>query len=185
MCPRGSSPPLSVRASYSNASTSSHSTSKRRSDGSWRLLGAIQVAQGRLAEELGLRVQHLDADVGLDDFFLVPVDRGAAANWVDHPVLWRDADRALIALRGRATIDQLPVHGAHGHAVAIQPDPGLLRPPPPPAEDQASLVAGAWLRSGARIVIEEVDHPPLPGVKVLLPACPTTASKATRPISIG
>ena len=149
---------------------------ERRADASWRLLGAIQPAEARRAEELGLRVQRLAVDVGLDDVFLVPVDREGAAGWPDHPVLWRDADRALIALRGRMTIDQLPVHGSHGHAIALQPDPGLLDPTPPPADDRASLIAGTWLRGGAKIVLEAVDRPHVLDVKVLLPACPASAS---------
>jgi hypothetical protein len=149
---------------------------ERRADGGWRLLGAIQPADARRAEELGLLVQRLDVDVGLDDAFLVPVDPRVGAGWSDRPVLWRDADRALIALRGRTTVDQLPLHGAHGHAVALLPDPGLLRPPAPAAEDQASLVAAAWLRRGAKVVVEVVDRIPVLEAKVLVPACPATAS---------
>jgi len=149
---------------------------ERRADATWRLLGAIQPAEARRAEELGLRLQRLAVDVGLDDVFLVPVEREGAAGWPDHAVLWRDADRAVIALRGRMTIDQLPVHGSHGHAIALQPDPGLLGPTPPSAEDRASLIAGAWLRGGAKIVLETVDRPLVLDAKVLLPACPTSAS---------
>ncbi len=148
---------------------------ERRTETEWRLLGAIQVRDARRAEAIGLHVQRIDVDVGLDDLFLVPVER-RARSWSEHPVRWRDPDRALVALPGQATIDELPVHGAHGHAVALLADPGLLRPPPPPAEDRASLVAGTWLRGGAKIVIEAVDRPPLLDLKVLLPSCPTTAA---------
>lgn len=149
---------------------------ERRSGGSWRLLGAIQVAEARRAEALGLQVQRLDLDIGLDDAFLVPVDREHTAGWSDHPVIWRDPDRALVALRGRMSVDELPLHGAHGHAVALLPDPGLLRPPAPPAEDQASLDAATWLRGGARVALEVVDRLPVLEAKVLVPACPASAS---------
>ena len=144
------------------------------SDGSWRLLGAIQLADARRAEELGLRVQRLAVDIGLDDLFLVPVERDGAAGWPDHPVLWRDADRALIALRGGTTVDQLPLHGAHGHAVALLPDPGLLLPSPPPAEDRATLVAETWRRGGTKVVWEVVDRPLV--LEPVLPSCPATAT---------
>lgn len=149
---------------------------ERRSDGEWRLLGAIQPAGARRAEALGLRVQRLEVDVGMDDAFLLPVDREMTVGWFDHPILWRDQDRALIALRGRVTVDQIPIHGAHGHAMALLPDPGLLRPPAPLAEDQASLVAGTWLRGGAKVVFEVVDRPPVLEAKVLFAACPASAS---------
>ena len=149
---------------------------ERRTDGEWRLLGAIRLTEARRAESLGLRVQRLDADVGLDDLFLVPIDREAGVGWAEHPVLWRDRDRALIALLGQSTIDELPVHGAHGHAVALLPDPGLLDPPAPPAEDRGELVAGRWLASGAKVLVEVADRPFRPNVKVLTPACPTSAA---------
>lgn len=149
---------------------------ERREQGEGRLLGAIRLTEARRAESLGLRVQRLDADVGLDDLFLVPIDRELGAGWAEHPVLWRDPDRALIAMRGRRTIDELPVHGAHGHAVALLPDPGLLRPAAPAAEDRGAVVARTWLASGAKVLVEATDRPWLPNVKVLAPACPTTAA---------
>ena len=149
---------------------------ERQAEGAWRLLGAIQVEEARRADELGLRVQRLDAEVGMDDLFLVPLEGLGSRGWAEHAVLWRDPDRAVVSLRGRDTIDQLPVHGAHGHAVALLPDPGLLRPPPPAAEDQGSLVAGTWLRGGAKVVIEAIDRPPVLDIKVLLPSCPTSAA---------
>ena len=150
---------------------------ERRPDGMWRLIGALQPANAQRAEALGLRVQRLDFDVGLDDAFLVPIEpQMPVTRWSEHPVLWRDPDRALIALRGRIAIDQLPFHGAHGHAVALLPDPNLLRPPSPPAEDQAGLVAATWLRGGAKVVLEAVDRIPALEAKVLLPSCPATAA---------
>jgi Peptidase family M28 len=146
---------------------------ERSADGTWRLLGAIQRAEVRRAEELGLRVQRLAVDIATDDLFLVPAERGTAVGWLDHPVLWRDAGRALVAVNGREAIDGLPLHGAHGHIVAVGPDPGLLRPAPPAADAQASLVAGAWMRAGAKIVLE---RPPVLDLKVLLPSCPGSAA---------
>lgn len=149
---------------------------ERRPDGDWRLLAAVAVSDVRRCEALGLRIQQLDVDLGLDELFLVPDDRLAAAGWADYPVLWRDPGRALISLRGGRTIDELAFHGAHGHAVALTPSPGLLAPPGPPAEDRAALVAGTWLRAGAKVAIEAIDRPPVLNVKVLLPACPTSAA---------
>ena len=148
---------------------------ERRPAGDWRLLGAIQAAAARRAEALGLQVQRLDLDVGLDDAFLLPVDREVSAGWSDHSVLERDPDRALIALRGRTTVDELPLHGAHGHAVALAPDPGLLSPSAPPAADQATLVAGTWLRTGTKVALEVIDRLPILEAKVLVAACPASA----------
>jgi hypothetical protein len=148
---------------------------ERQADAGWRLLGAIQAGQMRNAESLGIRIQPLDVDVGLEALFLVPSERLRAAGWSAHVARWRDPDRALIALRAGTTIDELPGHGAHGHAVAVLPDPGLLRPPSAPAADRAALVAGTWLRSGTKVVVEAVDFPPVFDVK-WFPSCPTTAA---------
>ena len=60
--------------------------------------------------------------------------------------------------------------------MALLPDPGLLQPAAPPAEDEAGLVAGRWRRGGAKIAVEMIGRPPVLDAKVLFPACPATAS---------
>ncbi len=142
--------------------------------GEWRLFAAIRLTEMARAEALGLRVHRIDVDLGLDDVFLVPSDSPVATGLANHPVLWRDPERALIASRVRETLDQVPMHGPHGHAVVLVPDPGLLEPPAPPAADRAVLLAGTWSRAGATVHIEAIERSPILDVQVLVPACPTT-----------
>lgn len=70
------------------------------------------------------KLQVLDVDPAKEDLIMVQLEDkdGAAALYNYAKLLFSDGNRHFIALKAGEQIDELPVHGAHGHNFALFPD---------------------------------------------------------------
>jgi hypothetical protein len=150
---------------------------ERRRDGTWRLLGALQPRGAQDAEALGVAVQRIEVDVGVDDACLIAVGLGGATpRWSQQRVVWRDDARAVVAVGAGRWRHRPRDHGPHGHTIALVPAPSILQPPPPTPEPVAVIATESWLRRNTSLTLEAVEPAGLLDAAAVLPACPATTS---------
>jgi hypothetical protein len=112
------------------------------------LLGLLPRASMAAALEARLGIERLAIDAGVEDPLLVQLggaDAGFGEALAGRRVLWTDGSRVLIALDAATRNDEIPVHGPHGHFVALAASPELLAPVPEraPAADGVRPVTPA------------------------------------------
>ncbi|MFN3282321.1 MAG: M28 family metallopeptidase, partial [Tabrizicola sp.] len=85
--------------------------------------------------EMGLSVFPLAYDPATEDLVWARLDAGdpghhddLAAALAGRPILYSEPGQILIALKPGETAEAIHLHGGHGHAEFLAPDPGLLQP---------------------------------------------------------
>ena len=114
----------------------------------WALFALMAPAHMADAAALGLSVFPLDYDPATEDLVWARLDPGAARGH-DHgsagrvttlaevlaeslagrSIVYAEPGQVLIALKPDESAHVLHLHGGHGHAEFLAPDPGLLQPP--------------------------------------------------------
>ena len=98
----------------------------------WALFGLF--GPGALVDAVlaGLTVMPLAYDPATDDLVWARIDEAgpeARAALAGRRILYAEPGQVLIALAPGEDAQALQMHGAHGHAEFLAPDPGLLRAP--------------------------------------------------------
>ncbi|MFN4193408.1 MAG: M28 family metallopeptidase [Tabrizicola sp.] len=104
------------------------------SDG-WALIALIAPEARATAAAMGLSVFPLACDPATEDLVWARLDAGdpghqddLAAALAGRPILYSEPGQILIALKPGETAEAFHLHGGHGHAEFLAPDPGLLQP---------------------------------------------------------
>ncbi len=101
----------------------------------WALIALISPNAQAAAATLGLSVFPLAYDPATDDLVWARMDGDAghhddlATALQGRPIIYSEPGQILIALKPGETADAFHLHGGHGHAEFLSPDPGLLQPP--------------------------------------------------------
>lgn len=98
----------------------------------WALFGLFGPASLADAALAGLTVMPLAYDPATDDLVWARIDEAgpeARAALARRRILYAESRQVLIALAPGEDAQALHLHGAHGHAEFLAPDPGLLRAP--------------------------------------------------------
>lgn len=101
----------------------------------WALIALFAPAHLAEAAGLGLSVFPLDYDTATEDLVWARIDTGVAQELggltdalAGRSILYAEPGQVLIALKPHETAEAFHLHGGHGHAEFLAPDPGLLRP---------------------------------------------------------
>lgn len=101
----------------------------------WALIALTPPEAHASAAEMGLSVFPLTCDPGTEDLVWARLDTGdpghhydLAAALAGRPILYSEPGQILIALKPGETAEAFHLHGGHGHAEFLAPDPGLLQP---------------------------------------------------------
>ncbi|MES2916649.1 MAG: M20/M25/M40 family metallo-hydrolase [Pseudomonadota bacterium] len=100
----------------------------------WALIALVAPKAPPAAASLGLSVFPLAYDPATDDLVWARID-GEPGQHDDlvqalagRPILYSEPGQVLIALKPGETAEAFHLHGGHGHAEFLAPDPGLLQP---------------------------------------------------------
>ncbi|KAF0116632.1 MAG: hypothetical protein FD150_334 [Rhodobacteraceae bacterium] len=100
----------------------------------WALIALVPPAAQATAASLGLSVFPLAYDPATDDLVWARIDGDPghrddlSSALAGRPILYSEPGQVLIALKPGETADAFHLHGGHGHAEFLAPDPGLLQP---------------------------------------------------------
>ena len=101
----------------------------------WALIELIPPSTQADAVALGLSLLPLAYDPGTDDLVWARIDQDDAHAHEDlstafagRTILYGEPGQVLIALHPGETAEAFHLHGGHGHAELLSPDPGLLQP---------------------------------------------------------
>ncbi|MFN4204221.1 MAG: hypothetical protein ACK4GM_14305, partial [Tabrizicola sp.] len=101
----------------------------------WALIALIPPEAQATAAKMGLSVFPLACDPATEDLVWARLDAGdhghqddLAAALAGRPILYSEPGQILIALKPGETAEAFHLHGGHGHAEFLAPDPGLLQP---------------------------------------------------------
>jgi hypothetical protein len=105
----------------------------------WALIALLPPSALADAATLGLSVFPLDYDPATEDLVWARIDGDPAGHdGHDHddlatvlagcPILYSEPGQILIALKPGESAEAFHLHGGHGHAEFLSPDPGLLQP---------------------------------------------------------
>ena len=98
----------------------------------WALIALIPPAAQATAASLGLSVFPLACDPATEDLVWARIDgdhHDLAKALAGRPILYSEPGQILIALKPGESAEAFHLHGGHGHAEFLAPDPGLLQPP--------------------------------------------------------
>jgi hypothetical protein len=104
----------------------------------WALIALVPPLAQAAAATLGLSVFPLAYDPSTDDVVWARIDMGAdghgqaddlATALAGRTILYSEPGQVLIALKPGESAEAFHLHGGHGHAEFLAPDPGLLQPP--------------------------------------------------------
>lgn len=128
------------------------------------------------AFKAGIRLDVLPLDIATEDPVIVQLDEINSENAVviaAQKVLSVEKSGVLLALGPEQYVDDLPMHGRHGHFQALYPNPELLKNPPPPenAFRKAQAAFGNWPLKPFDIIPIPIDFPP-----ILFRPCPISAT---------
>ena len=101
----------------------------------WALIALTPPEAQAIAAAMGLSVFPLACDPATEDLVWARLDAGdpghqddLAAALAGRPILYSEPGQILIALKPGETAEAFHLHGGHGHAEFLAPDPGLLQP---------------------------------------------------------
>ncbi|MFN3994047.1 MAG: M28 family metallopeptidase [Tabrizicola flagellatus] len=101
----------------------------------WALIALTPPEAQATAAAMGLSVLPLACDPATEDLVWARLDAGdpghqddLAAALAGRPILYSEPGQILIALKPGETAEAFHLHGGHGHAEFLAPDPGLLQP---------------------------------------------------------
>lgn len=100
----------------------------------------------------GVSLDVLALDIAIEDPLLVRVEGEPPPG----RVVAAGPSWAIYALSARELNDELPAHGAHGHFLALMPNPALRRPQPADGWRAAEAQLGRWPRE--RLELERIDQ---------------------------
>lgn len=98
----------------------------------WALIALVPPEALAEAASLGLSVFPLDYDPATEDLVWARIDGhdndDLATTLAGRPILYSEPGQILIALKPGESAEAFHLHGGHGHAEFLSPDPGLLQP---------------------------------------------------------
>jgi hypothetical protein len=158
---------------------------ERQDDGACQLFCSLSLRTITAAVERDIELQIYPVDIASQDVLFIRVDKPTKGDLLsalkNRTILSHEQGRILIALSADENIDELSLHGNHGHHWQLMPSPELLQPAQTETDKSGFALDSeqtALLRSLRKLdLIEQVGpvKKVVGDLKLLFPCCPTTA----------